>query len=447
MTRSQAFESAPVPPRPGPGVCPVCLGPVNDGYSECLGCHNNISLVPARSSIGVIPLGIAVKGEPLAVSLWRYKRADDKSERREHLGLLTEYFDARMTHLDACPDAALPAFDLVTVVPGTKSAGVNPVHRILGASSWAVRQPLHETLVPGADSDQPDHRGAVDKFRCPAELSGHRSVLLVDDTWTSGANALSAASALLRAGAGHVTVVVLGRHVDPGYSGVADFVQRVEQQHPSRRCALCSPSLHTPAALTTLPRSEPRPADPKAPAASLTWAMDDLPTVSVASDATAGASSLGRQERWPQELEAAWSDVDEVSSVKRGVSSGLKTMLGALAFIGVLAFVFAALGVGEPHGEEVQLVKPSQAELRAALDGARQLTWLSRGGSALADRDIDNIFLTVCRDYMVDGREQEARREAERSIPAGWSSRETQAFMDFIDFVLSTRNPYCEAST
>ena len=40
-------------------------------------------------------------------------------------------------------------------------------------------------------------------------------MLLLDDTWVSGASAQSAAAALKQAGAGRVAVVVLGRHVNP----------------------------------------------------------------------------------------------------------------------------------------------------------------------------------------------------------------------------------------
>ena len=40
-------------------------------------------------------------------------------------------------------------------------------------------------------------------------------MLLLDDSWVSGASAQSAAAALKRAGARRVAVVVLGRHVDP----------------------------------------------------------------------------------------------------------------------------------------------------------------------------------------------------------------------------------------
>ena len=53
------------------------------------------------------------------------------------------------------------------------------------------------------------------RFGAGVALAG-ASVLLIDDTWVSGASAQSAAVALRAAGAGHVAVVVLGRHVDPG---------------------------------------------------------------------------------------------------------------------------------------------------------------------------------------------------------------------------------------
>ncbi len=49
----------------------------------------------------------------------------------------------------------------------------------------------------------------------PSRLDGE-SVLLIDDTWTTGANARSAAAAL-RAGAGAIAVLVIGRHLHRDY--------------------------------------------------------------------------------------------------------------------------------------------------------------------------------------------------------------------------------------
>lgn len=52
-------------------------------------------------------------------------------------------------------------------------------------------------------------------FRSSRERS--ENVLLIDDTWTTGANAQSAALALKAAGAGKVGVVVIGRHIREDY--------------------------------------------------------------------------------------------------------------------------------------------------------------------------------------------------------------------------------------
>jgi hypothetical protein len=67
-----------------------------------------------------------------------------------------------------------------------------------------------------------------DRFQAAGVAAG-ASVLLIDDTW--GASARSAAVALKRAGAGHVAIVVLGRHVNPAepWAGplVAGLARRV----------------------------------------------------------------------------------------------------------------------------------------------------------------------------------------------------------------------------
>lgn len=49
-------------------------------------------------------------------------------------------------------------------------------------------------------------------------------MLLLDDTWVSGASAQSAAAALKLAGARHVAVIVLGRHVNPDDAASAQLL-------------------------------------------------------------------------------------------------------------------------------------------------------------------------------------------------------------------------------
>jgi orotate phosphoribosyltransferase len=66
-------------------------------------------------------------------------------------------------------------------------------------------------------------------------------VLLIDDTWTTGANAQSAAAALKLAGAGSVAAVVIGRHVNRDWHGNELKLRALATPFDWRGCALCSP--------------------------------------------------------------------------------------------------------------------------------------------------------------------------------------------------------------
>jgi hypothetical protein len=95
------------------------------------------------------------------------------------------------------------------VVPsGRGRAGPHPLQALAApylALPWVGLRPR-----PGGD---PWARSLdADRFRAGHEALG-AEVLLLDDTWASGASAQSAAVALKQAGARTVAVVVIGRHV------------------------------------------------------------------------------------------------------------------------------------------------------------------------------------------------------------------------------------------
>jgi hypothetical protein len=105
--------------------------------------------------------------------------------------------------------AAMPPPGRVAVVP-TGSGRPGP-HPLLGLISPYLRRPACSlTIRPGRQGRDLD----LDRFRA-GQVPADASVLLLDDTWVSGASAQSAAAALKLAGARHVAVVVLGRHVNP----------------------------------------------------------------------------------------------------------------------------------------------------------------------------------------------------------------------------------------
>ncbi len=82
------------------------------------------------------------------------------------------------------------------------------------------------------------HTFDINRYEAIAEVGG-RSVLLIDDTWTTGANAQSAAAVLKEAGAEHVAVVVIGRYVNREWRQNDRQLRGLSRPFDWDRCALC----------------------------------------------------------------------------------------------------------------------------------------------------------------------------------------------------------------
>src|SRR5580693_6595938 len=230
--RSAAPPLYPPAPRPAgsPAAdCEVCRGPVRPGFARCYQCHRHALLGSALLADAVVPISYAIKGTPFADDLWRYKSAPvpptsvpavtpasapapalvatPASARASVLALMLAF----LTDHGACvwQRAGMPPPDRLAVVPtGAGRPGPHPLLRLV----WPyLRLPgCSLALRPGRQGRDLD----LDRFQVTARPAG-ASVLLLDDTWVSGASAQSAAAALKLAGARHVAVIVLGRHVNP----------------------------------------------------------------------------------------------------------------------------------------------------------------------------------------------------------------------------------------
>jgi hypothetical protein len=174
----------------------------------------------------VVPISYAIKGTPFADDLWRYKSvlapsltpapslgvtpaspATPASAGASVLALLLAF----LTDHGPCvwQRAGMPAPGRLAVVPtGAGRPGPHPLLRLVRPY---LRLPgCSLALRPGRQGRDLD----LDRFQVLTRPAG-ASVLLLDDTWVSGASAQSAAAALKLAGARHVAVIVLGRHVNP----------------------------------------------------------------------------------------------------------------------------------------------------------------------------------------------------------------------------------------
>ena len=234
--RSAAPSLYPPAPRPAgsPAAdCEVCRGPVRPGFARCYQCHRHALLGPALLADAVVPISYAIKGTPFADDLWRYKSVPVPSSPAPPSASLPPSASPSAPAL--LPAAAWAGASVLALLLAFltdhgpcvwQRAGMPPPGRLAVVPTGAGRPGPHPLLrlvspylrLPGCSLVlRPGRQGRdldLDRFQVQARPTG-ASVLLLDDTWVSGASAQSAAAALKLAGARHVAVVVLGRHVNP----------------------------------------------------------------------------------------------------------------------------------------------------------------------------------------------------------------------------------------
>ncbi|HEV2372306.1 MAG TPA: phosphoribosyltransferase [Streptosporangiaceae bacterium] len=192
----------------GQRQCVSCCGPVRPGYPRCFQCGLHEEVGAGMLADVVAPVAYAHKGGQLARDLWVYKSAREGAA-EAGTALLTSLLVFLHDHGPVVwQRAGMPGPTHACVVPsGRGRPGPHPL-RVL------VRGCLALPWVSLAASPGGDPWARLldpDRFAAQCSLAG-AGVLLLDDTWTSGATAQSAALALKRAGARQVAVVVLGRH-------------------------------------------------------------------------------------------------------------------------------------------------------------------------------------------------------------------------------------------
>ncbi len=208
------------PPAPGAGTCATCRVPVAERAVCCASCARLPGILDT-----VLPISLSVSGGRLHGELRGYK--DDPAETvRDSFtqglaGVLSRFLS---TH-EAClaTAAGVREFDMVTTVPSRLAdadAARSRLRTIVGRLCEATAFRYERLLAPGGHP-VPARAWRPSRYRPLRSLSGS-NVLLVDDTWTSGASAQAAAHALRSAGAAVVALVVIGRHVDPGDALIAE---------------------------------------------------------------------------------------------------------------------------------------------------------------------------------------------------------------------------------
>lgn len=228
-----------------PRTCRVCLGAVGvrydgDTWATCQHCAQYGAAIDEFVPI-TYSIDAGIEG-----MLHRYK---DQGVHwlNSPLGVLLYVFLRRHA---GCLEGAAGGIDLATAVPSNDRArsfnqldrmmrGVVEKDPVLAMFEWDL------SLIERNFATSRPARGELkpEAYVVPGGALGGESVLLLDDLWTSGSSTASAAAALKDAGARHVTVLTIGRHLHAG-SGFGTTQEilddRRDAEWSSRACVLCS---------------------------------------------------------------------------------------------------------------------------------------------------------------------------------------------------------------
>lgn len=198
----------------GPGICSVCHGQVDGDWETCYVCNRKIRPQVTHFCRRVVPISLAEPDSTFHHAMKYYKEPGLQAVRhqRELGALLHRFIDM---HGQCIRRAARTIWDTVTIVPSSKGRDPHPLATVVQMSG-----PLLDVYRPllARGPGEIGHQKAADDGYVPIEDVRGRRVLLIDDTFTSGARSQSAASALELAGAMVVAIVTLERHVNRDWS-------------------------------------------------------------------------------------------------------------------------------------------------------------------------------------------------------------------------------------
>lgn len=217
----------PVPAGAQAGICSTCRSGCEGEEEHCWPCREAAKAV---GTMDVLPIAMSVEQGLLHRHLRGYK--DDRSAPvRARMALrLAGLLAVFMGSHERC----VGEFDSVVTVPSGRGVAMAPVIGLYGSLA-AVHEPA--LAVSGLGTKRTP---AAERFVVTQEVGGEK-VLLLDDTFVSGASLFSAATALRRAGALVAGPVVIGRHVNPDYPTSEPMLRWLRgRQWDDGRCGRCA---------------------------------------------------------------------------------------------------------------------------------------------------------------------------------------------------------------
>lgn len=199
-------------------VCRYCCGAVS-GYAQCYSCKELLlgAECPPELRSRIVPMTVVLNPSPWYSVLLNYKRTQWHEYAHVVASLPYLWLQEHRSRIDALLGG--PA-DIVSVVPSKRGVAYDaqPLQRALGIVI-PMRERLRQTLECADPAAYHRMKYTPNMFRVAGGIVHDKRIVLVEDTWITGATALSAAGHLIEAGAASVVVVPLAREVKPAFHG------------------------------------------------------------------------------------------------------------------------------------------------------------------------------------------------------------------------------------
>lgn len=214
-------------------TCMTCGAPV-DGWDQCFPCrrHQDVDGIADL----VVPLTYAVDRAQSGILVRHYKDDISAQARARHSRVIRRLLYLGLMKHQQCIEKRMGRrVNARVTVPSLRNrAGVHPFTAIARAMN-AVDDRLALTASASATGERT--LSASHFHITPEQRLDGKHILVLDDTWTTGANTQSAALTLRRAGAAHISILVIGRWISPSYGPNAAFIrQRLHRDYDPAIC-------------------------------------------------------------------------------------------------------------------------------------------------------------------------------------------------------------------
>lgn len=222
----------------GPDRCERCFCPTASG-AKCFACRTAESIPGAPDLLGFMTYAGYI--DPIAQSghvMRGYKFAGGPIG--THLQTVQLMSGLALAGHVACPGRILgtPVTAWATV-PSLPPKPGQPDHALNKIVRKLARSGATEVVLQASTSVRNPRAVSADHFSVAEGSPLEEHVLLVDDTWTSGGHATSAALALRAAGASRVSVLALARWLSIGWEATTAAWARKHLTAPDFRSDVC----------------------------------------------------------------------------------------------------------------------------------------------------------------------------------------------------------------